>query len=282
MEQQPEPPQQWSPERIAVGQGPLVLDVDPTAGARVTVFAYEGRNLLMPVSHSNGFLNGGSTLWTSPQSDWSWPPVAAHDESPYNARIEGSVLITRSQPAELAGSSVTLSKRFDADPTRGAIRAQYGIHNEGAAPVSLAAWEVSRHPVGGLTFWAGNSSRGDYTPLQLGGFLWLPYADLWSGSNGKIFADSEGGFLAHLQDDLLVVRYWQDVPAAAQAPNEAEIEVYFSDGYVELETQGPYGPVAPGDQSSFTIFWTALPVPAGTDTSPGSAALIDLARSALR
>ncbi len=256
--------------------GARALEVDVSQGARVLSFGLDGRNVLRPLDRSSGFLNGGSTLWTSPQSDWAWPPLPAHDEGPYVPTPEGAALSAAGEAADLAGTRIGITKRFSADRARDAIQIEYKLRNEGGAPATLAPWEVSRHPTSGLTFWPGSASRGDFAPEQRGAHLWLSYDALWAGDDGKVFADASAGWLAHLQDDLLVVRSWQDVPAAMQAPEEAEVEVYLAATYIELEAQGPYDVIAPGASAAWSVRWYVVPVPAGTDVAVGSAALIDL------
>ena len=67
-------------------------------------------------------------------------------------------------------------------------------------------------------------------------------------SEGKLFADAGGGYLAYVLGDHLLVKQFTDQPQSAAAPNEAEIELYVNPdhGYVELETQGAYASIAPG------------------------------------
>jgi hypothetical protein len=265
--------------RLAVGA--VALEVDVSQGARVVSFELDGRNVLRPLDRANGFLNGGSTLWTSPQSDWSWPPLPAHDEGAYQATVEGLALVTRGAAADVGATRVAIGKRFTGEPATGAMRIDYTLRNEGGGAASLSPWEVSRHPTGGLTFWPGSTARGDFAPRQIGEHLWLAYEELWSGTDGKVFADASAGWMAHAQDGLLVVRSWDDVPAARQAPGEAEVEVYLAASYVELELQGPYEELPAAGEVSWTVRWQLLPIPAGTDVSPGSAALVELAQSVL-
>lgn len=258
----------------------MALEIDAGQGARVVSFERDGVNVLRTLDRSTGFLNGGSTLWTSPQSAWSWPPLHAHDEAPYRARIEGSALITDGDAADLSGTRVAIGKRFELDGAAEVVRITYSLHNAGQAAAMLAPWEVSRHPTGGLTFFEGSAPRGDFPAMAIGEHLWLPYDALWTGTDGKLFADATG-WLAHVQDGLLIVRSWQDVDAAAQAPGEAEVEIYYAAGYVELEAQGPHGELQPGARSEWSVQWRIVTLPAGIDLSPGSAALVELARSLL-
>ena len=64
----------------------------------------------------------------------------------------------------------------------------------------------------------------------------------------KLFADGREGWLAHVDGDALLVKTFAVVPRAAQAPGEAQIEIYATPAhtYVEVEVQGAYETIAPG------------------------------------
>src|SRR5690606_29442140 len=90
------------------GDGWRVL-VDPTAGARIAGFFVGNTNLLTGPEVDPS--NYGSTFWTSPQSDWNWPPPPEVDNQPY-AVLEGEddVLVCCGAPCTQLGLLVT--KRF--------------------------------------------------------------------------------------------------------------------------------------------------------------------------
>ena len=52
--------------------GDTQFAVDANLGGRIVTFASSGRNILTgPAVDAANF---GSTFWSSPQSDWNWPP----------------------------------------------------------------------------------------------------------------------------------------------------------------------------------------------------------------
>src|SRR5262245_53569577 len=87
------------------------LEVDPAVGGRITALRLGGRNLLTGPDVDPG--NYGSTFWTSPQSAWSWPPVAEIDSAPYAAAPDGPMLVMRGPASPLLG--VAIEKRVSAD-----------------------------------------------------------------------------------------------------------------------------------------------------------------------
>ena len=101
--------------------------------------------------------NWGSTYWTSPQSDWSWPPVPAVDTLPYAVTVDGASVILVSGQAnvgsQVGGKNVTVTKRFTANVALEAIDVEYTLTNVGATAITIASWEISRVPGGGLTFY---------------------------------------------------------------------------------------------------------------------------------
>ena len=79
--------------------------------------------------------------------------------------------------------------------------------------------------------------------------------------NRKVNADGSG-WLAYCADGLLLVKKFQDLQPEQPAPGEAEVQVYVNRGktYIELESQGAYTLLQPGESLSWTVRWYLLPV----------------------
>lgn len=86
-------------------------------------------------------------------------------------------------------------------------------------------------------------------------------------ANRKINADGKG-WLAYCGNNLLLVKKFPDLTASQPAPEEAEIQVYVNSGktYIELESQGAYKELKPGESLSYTVRWYL--VPADSDLVP--------------
>ena len=89
-----------------------------------------------------------------------------------------------------------------------------------------------------------------------------------ANENRKINADGKG-WLAYCANGLLLIKQFEDLTPSQPAPNEAEIQVYVNRGksYIELESQGAYTTLKPGEQLSWTVKWNLLPV---TESQPSA------------
>jgi hypothetical protein len=264
--------------------GELALEIDPEVGGRVTRFALGGRNLLTGPEVDPG--NYGSTFWTSPQSDWGWPPIPEIDSAPFQASLDGAgpdaALVLRGPPSARLGVSV--EKRFRRDAARGAFELDYRIVATGPTPVRAAPWEITRVPPGGLTFFA--TGTGAYPPSNLaavreaGGVTWYAWDRAAITEHQKLFADAGEGWIAHVDGDVLFVKTFARVARDRHAPGEAQIEIYASPAhtYVEVEQQGAYETIPPGGVLPWRVTWTARRLPAGVTAAVGDERLAALAR----
>jgi hypothetical protein len=246
-------------ERIVLEVDDAFLEIDPGAGARITAFRLAGVNVL--TGPEVDARNWGSTIWTSPQSDWGWPPPPEFDESAY-ALGEDEDAITLSGPPN-AALGVALVKRFSVDRTRRCFVVECGLRNVGERPRAFAPWQVSRVAPRGLTFFpTGAAAGGSLVVQRTGGATWYEHAPEGLGGEGaKICADGTGGFVAHRAGRTLFVKTFADLPPEAQAPGEGEVEIYANDRYVEVEVQGPYASVDPGATSFWPVRWALRALP---------------------
>jgi hypothetical protein len=272
--------------RFVFVSGDLTLEIDPEVGGRVTAFALGGRNLL--IGPEVDPRNYGSTFWTSPQSDWGWPPVAEIDDRAYAVAFDGAKLVLTGPTSERLGVSVT--KVFALDAAIGSATIEYVIHNRGPVSKMLAPWEVSRVGVDGLTFFP--TGEGEYdcgaVPLRTqtaAGMTWFAYDRAQIAGDSKFFADGKRGLLCHVTRDRTVfVKRFADAPAAHRAPNQGEIEIYANGAhtYVELENQGPYRSISPGESMRYRVEWFLRRLPDGIEARVGNLALIELVERIVR
>lgn len=249
--------------------------IDSSNGGRIMEFGYRGRNVLVTSGPQVG-----STFWISPQSLWGWPPPVEIDSAPYAVRVDKeSVTLTGNVSSTLG---VYVIKRFTVDSGVPAVNIEYAVVNAQAGPVKVAPWEVSR-VAGGLTFYPSLSRRlaiSNLPVMESCGYVWYAYNPLLIGGGGipKLFDTSRGGWIANVNQGLLFLKIFDNIKAQEAAPGEAEIEVYAhpdSDHpYVEIEQQGPYSTLAPGERLTWKVQWRLYEVPAGLDISPGGEALM--------
>jgi hypothetical protein len=268
--------------RHVLAWGDVRVEIDAATGGRVTALCLGGRNLLSEAAADAG--NYGSTFWPSPQSAWGWPPVAEIDHGPYRADVEPTAVTMRSALSPVLG--VVVEKRFAADAGRGAVTFDFAIHNRGEAPLQLAAWQITRVPPGGLSLFP--TGTGSFPPSNLlvrdtMGVTWYAYDAAAVTDHQKLFADGREGWLAHIEGDAVLVKTFAIVPRAAQAPGEAQIEIYANPSlaYVEIEAQGPYETIAPGAALSWRVVWLVRRLPSDIPRTVGSAPLLDFIRGAV-
>lgn len=262
--------------------GDLSLEVDAAHGARVIAFRIGAENILTG-PEING-LNFGSTFWTSPQADWNWPPVVEFDSAPYTVSGQGADLLFTSATADPLGLRVT--KRFTVDPVREVVDIVYGIENPGGSPRTVAPWENARVPTGGLTFFpvgGGVQPPSTLKVREIDGVVWFDYDAKPITDHQKMFAHGAEGWLAHIDvaRRMLYLKTFDEIEASAQAPSEAQIEIYADPAhtYVEVEQQGAYRPIEPGGRVEWSVTWRLRRVPLGLDIIPGNKSLLALVRA---
>ncbi len=247
--------------------GDMCLRLNASTGGKILSFKYKDKEVLSQTRFPNSF---GSTFWTSPQAQWNWPPVPEYDSMPYEAELRDSVLVLTGQKSERFGYRVC--KQFKVCPCDGAIVITYTIVNESGETRQVAPWEISRVPNGGLVFFDAPSveSANDMVLIpfenKLGAAWWQMDE---AKENRKINADGTG-WLAFSSNGVLLVKKFQDLKEGEAAPAEAEIQIYANIGktFVEIEEQGPYTTLAPGEKLDWTVRWYLLPQPGPDVPSP--------------
>jgi Domain of unknown function (DUF4380) len=264
--------------------GDTVFAVDASKGGRIVTFSLGGKNVLTAAKNSSDN-NWGSTFWTSPQSDWNWPPPSEIDPGAYTATVTGQTLSLASATASTLGLAIT--KKFSVDAGAGVVTIEYGIVNRGTSARSVAPWEISRVAAGGLTFFPmgdGSPQKGpqDLLPLQMSaGAAWFAYNASSITNDQKVFADGHEGWIAHVDGSLLFVKAFSDTTPAQAAPGEAEIEIYTDAGhsYIEVENQGAYLSLAAGATTTWTVRWYLRQLPSSISVQAGSASLLSAVRT---
>jgi hypothetical protein len=278
--------------------GSLLLEVDPAAGARVTRFAYRGQNVLTGPELSA--INWGSTFWPSPQAQWEappdhWPPIPEVDSGPYSASVLGDSIVTVGSPS--ARGSVSVRKKFTPLLDKASIDVEYTLKNENAVAASWAPWEISRVASLGLTFFPtglGAPVLSQLPTTEVDGITWYRNDPTTvQGTYGdKFVADGAEGWLAHVTTgNLLFLKTFPDIQPAQQAPakyNEGEIAIYASQAetaasaYVEIEPQGPYTLLQPGESVTWTVRWYLRELPPDVRAVIGNPELVAFVRALAR
>lgn len=241
----------------SISVGDVTMTIDAAHGAKILSFKRGDAEIISQLKMFNAF---GSTFWTSPQSEWNWPPVAEYDRLEYQVEQTPTSLVMEGKTSERFGYSIR--KKFEADPSDGSIVVTYSIVNRSDQTRKVAPWEITRVPGEGLIFFAAKSS--DITPAGLMefndkyGVAWYSFDE--AKENRKINADGKG-WLAYESNNLLLVKKFPDLKPSQPAPAEAEIQVYVNQGtsFIELESQGAYSELAPGESLNYSVKWYLVP-----------------------
>ena len=87
------------------------------------------------------------------------------------------------------------------------------------------------------------------------------YAADSAEQNRKINANGKGWYV-FANEGLMLMKRFQDLEEGEEAPKEAEIQVYVNEGktFIELECQGPYTTLKPGESLHWSVRWYLMPM----------------------
>ena len=238
---------------IKNGEVSMTIDVN---GGKILSFKHGDAEVISQTTFPNSF---GSTFWTSPQKEWNWPPVPEFDRQPYTVE-NGDKFVMTSQVSQRLKYRVT--KTFTPNEKDQSIAVTYTIKNESDETRKVAPWEITRVPNDGVIFFDAPidaitpAGLMDFKPAF--GLSWFMADE--AQQNRKINADGKG-WLAYCANGLLMVKKFDDLDASQPAPDEAEIQVYVNmrKTFIELESQGAYTTLQPGEELKWTVTWYLAP-----------------------
>ena len=267
------------------GNDTLLFECTAENGGLITKFQLSGNEMISQLSTENA---SGSTFWSSPQSDWNWPPPAAIGSDDYSVSVdEENYSIELTSPVD-ENLGLQIVKRFSADLENMAINLTYTMINTSDETVQYAPWEITRVVPGGLTFYPiGEGGVYDEGTMKLlpttdvDEMTWFDHGtDAELSGDYKLFADGADGWLAHAQNDMVFVKVFDDVAPADRAPGEGEIELYVKGkSHQEIEQQGAYVDIPKGGSKDWTVKWYLRALPEDATQTVGDRVLVDVARN---
>jgi hypothetical protein len=252
----PEIPQEGP---LTITRGVITLTVEPEYGGRITSLTYDGREILRTQRDSAGY-TFGSTAWTSPQSDWQWPPPAVLDREPYTVqRLDSTsiLLISQEEPA----TKLTLQKRYRLGPDSD-IGLTYWLTYRGDSTLSVAAWENTRLPFAGRIEFAADSVRERHPgTIASNDSLRTLHFDDTHGEPTKVFANLDTVPATYYNDGIALEKHTVVQDFYRVAPGQAPLEIYLdpSRDLVEFELQGDYRKLSYGQTSTLRTKWVIQP-----------------------
>jgi hypothetical protein len=213
--------------------------------------------------------------------------LAELDNKPYTVFTKRNEIKIVSQPSPSFG--YTFIKEISANKKNGSFTIKYTITNLTDTVKKVAPWEVTRVYPDGLAFYTkGTGERwGNMANLaeDKNGITWFAHQrDKISADNNKIFSDGSEGWIAQVNDNILFVKKFRDMPAERAAPSEAEVEIYTNKdkSYVEVEVQGAYEELQPRASLTWEVIWFIRKLPARINPVPGNTALVDYVRELVK
>jgi hypothetical protein len=267
-----------------------VMKMDPAKGGRITALLFNGNDFLTD-STINDF-NWGSTFWPSPQSDWNWPPPAEIDNKPYRVMISGNTIRMTSLQDPKTG--IVVEKEISGNINNQSFTVKYSMINHSGNVRKVAPWEITRVKTNGIAFFptGKDQARGGLLPSTMvqNGIFWYVYQKdkLPVKGDRQIYADGSEGWLAQLNDDMILIKKFPDISLDETAPKEGEVELFASEvspsnpGYVEIEHQGVYKTLQPGDTLTWETSWFLRKLPPAVSKQPGNSELPEFVRKIVK
>ncbi len=251
------------------------------ARRRIKVSPYGGRVLSFSIGDRNSLLCSGiqvgSTFWPSPQSLWGWPPPEALDSARYNLLETSDKKICLQSGVE---HSLGVRVVKTVTPIANGFNIEYTLLNVSQEIVTLAPWEISRVS-GGISFYSAGLPPEPHSTCPckyIKGHYWYEYKPEALQGIPKIFANDTGGWLANVNNGLLLIKRFPQINPSVIAPSEAEVEIYAhaddDNPYIELEQQGEFKAIMPGMEYRWAVDWLLYELPSNLRVAPGSDDLI--------
>lgn len=239
-----------------LSKGDLSLLVSATNGGRIISFKRAGREMLLQDTVHPKYY--GATLWASPQRRF-WPPSPVLDELPYRVEKNREMLRLISEEDSLTGFRFIKEFSISRDT---ALIINYSIDNLSDTTQSVAAWDVVRVK-GGNTFFAVKDLNLKDLPNTLehvsekDGIIRYTYANDSVKRGQKLFATTEGGWLAHQCENLLLIKTFPMVHKDELPLLQGEVEIFLAPNslYVELENHGRLTELKVGESLSYQQKW---------------------------
>ena len=266
------------------------LKIDPNDGAKDISLNAFGIELLTDKDVRKEYY--GSSLWLSPQKNF-WPQPEFLDYGQYEVSEIKDGIRFSSKPDDEHGYQYF--KEIIVDNEKNAFIHRYRIKNITDSVSSCAAWEVSRLHKKGLSFFPVSEHGIDMdrnidssiTTLTKDGMMWHSYDPSQvdhPGKHCKTFAFGAEGWLAYVVNDVLLIKQFPNVAPEHIASGESDIEIYVCPtfNYIELESQGPYTSLNPGDDLEYTVTWYLKKLPEDMDKAPGNPHIVKLVREIIQ
>ncbi len=277
-------PPQHEGSLFSVEVGNLSFEADSAFGAKVSSLSIDGSEFLVSSDMVSSDFLWGSTLWPSPQSEWAWNENKYKwDHQSFTSSLEADTMRFTGEDVSVDnGDTFHFIKSYWASEKDSTFSLRYAMVNTTGKVIKKALWELTRVPVGGLTFWptGPGGTWGDLAPEteEINGHTWY-LRESEDGTNLKFYADGQDGWLAHVDDqNRLFIKTFEDVDIEDFAEREGEIELWVANEYIELENQGICAPIANGATLEYEVTWYLRQLPGHIQVYSGNKDLVDFVK----
>lgn len=261
----------------SITNGLIRLDVLEGAGPRIVrlIAGAEGDNLLAEVPNKSWetpwgqfFIRGGHRLWHAPEA---FPRTYQPDNEGMTIEeiADGLILRRPAEPGTGIAKVVTITLRQG----RAAATIRHELRNDGVWPVELGPWAITQMRIGGMAILPlGDPNPPSGTLLPNRQITYWPYTkvnDLRIMLNddyllveavpnmppSKVGAFGRIGWIAYLLDDTLLVKRHTPRPGLPHPDMGCNIEAYFDQNNLELETLAPLELLEPGQSAVHIEEW---------------------------
>jgi Domain of unknown function (DUF4380) len=268
-------------------QGQTRLEISANVAGRINSLKVDATELLFTADQTNNLI-WGSVFWSSPQSEWSWPPITTLDSAPYQVSVVNDRIVFSSKPDSVTGYQFV--KSYGLNKAKNCVSIIYSIYNHSTLEKNVAGWEVTRFRPAGMAFFPqGNteSSSGIFYPLAVehhGDITWANYdASALTQNHHKLMTDGKEGWIAYVNAGKLLVKEFADVPVELIVSGEGEIELFANveKTFWEIDQQGVMTKLAPGEHLEWEVLWHTRSLPAAVPANLGSKDLVNYVRGVL-
>lgn len=273
--------------RLYIKQGKIRMEVMPKVAGRISSLKYDGHEMLVKIADVDRITDWGTVFWSSPQSEWMWPPIDVLDSKPYHLSTEDDRVILTSEIDKKTGYQFTKTYLPSGDDR---IAITYRITNHSERKKEVAPLEVTRLPPSGSLFYPRGDTEttsGIFYPLDvqtIDDLTWYQYdARKIRTDHHKVMQDGKEGWFAYVDKGYLLVKEFADNPPGAIAEGEREVEIFthVEHIFIEMKQQGATVALEPGESLDWTVIWHIKKLPEALADNPTPQALAAYVRGLL-
>ena len=258
---------------VSLQNAALSLLVTRSVGPRILSLRFNGGDNLFAVlpdtvtERPDGqkfHFYGGHRLWHAPEN---MPRTYALDDEPVDIVQTGNVLSVM-QPVETE-TGIEKSLHISLVEDKPQVIVRHTLTNRGLWPLECAPWAITQLRTGGVAILPQSREQTEFLPNRSLA-IW-PYSDLASPQVGwgnrfllvrtgmespfKVGFPNPRGWLAYWIDGTLFVKRAAFDTQAEYFDFGSSSECYCNGRFIELETLGPVGRLAPGESITHTETW---------------------------